>query len=153
MAEQRESAIAVELQRLAHEHGGVLQPRVVVDAARSPESPLHKSFEWDDTEAAEQWRLQQARKLINVVVRYEQVGAKSISCRVFVSLTPDRKEGGDGYRLSATVMSDSDQRRQLLADARADMLRFKEKYRALNELAEVFDAIDRAAESELAATA
>lgn len=143
---ERESRIAAELQRIAIAHGGLLQPQTVVDEARDPKSPLHDSFQWDDGEAAHQWRLQQARQLIRVVVKYEPVGDKNMPVRVFVSLTPDRKEGGDGYRLATSVLSDADMRRQMLADARGEMLRFKSKYARLQELAEVFDAMDRVVE-------
>lgn len=145
---QRESAIRDELKRLAESHGGELKPLVVVNAARDEESPLHQSFNWDDSSAAEHWRLQQARQLIRAVVSYEQVGKKLIACRVFVSLTPDREEEGAGYRLAKTVLGDEEQRRQLLADALAEMLRFREKYRRLTELSKVFAAMDEAIESE-----
>jgi len=138
---RQESAIATELQRLTLANGGLLTPAAVVTAARDLESPLHESFEWDDSEAAERYRLWQARQLIGVVVKYEMVGKKSVPYRVFVSLSPDRKEDGPGYRLASSVMSDDVQRAQLLADAHEDMLRFQVKYRSLQELAKVFAAI------------
>lgn len=144
---RRESAIAIELKRIAAEYGGELRPKTVVDSARFEESPLHGSFDWDDSSAGEQWRLQQARQLIRAVVSYEQVGNKAVQCRVFVSLTPDREENGAGYRLAHTVMSDVEQRRQMLVDATADMQRFKERYRRLHELAKVFEAMDDAIET------
>lgn len=152
MAEEkvRESAISNELKRLAESHGGELRPQVVVDAARSADSPLHHSFEWNDSEAAENWRLQQARMLIRAVVTFEHVGKKAVPCRVFVSLTPDREENGAGYRLSTSVMSDATHREQLLADALAEMQRFREKYRRLAELAKVFEAMDAIAHHEVA---
>lgn len=46
---------------------GVLRPADVVDAARNPNSSMHSQFEWDDGEAAEAYRLQQARSLIRRV--------------------------------------------------------------------------------------
>jgi hypothetical protein len=150
---QRESAIRNELTRLAAEHGGELQPKAVVDAARSEDSPLHKSFDWDDSEAAEKWRLTQARNLIRAVVTYETVGNKTVETRVFVSLTPDRKENGDGYRLTSSVMSDEAHRQQLLTDAMGEMQRFKDKYRRLAELAKVFAAMDEVTSSDLAKSA
>lgn len=151
---QRDSAIRNELKRLAATHGGMLQPKTVVESARPDHSPLHDSFDWDDSEAAEKWRLTQARQLIRAVVQYEQVGNKTISTRVFVSLTPDREESG--YRLTNAVMSDDAHRQQLLTDAMADMQRFKEKYRRLAELAKVFSAMDEVSVEEpaqLSATA
>lgn len=150
---QRDSAIRAELTRLAAEHGGELQPKAVVDAARSEDSPLHKSFDWDDSDAAEKWRLTQARNLIRAVVTYEKVGNKTIETRVFVSLTPDRKENGDGYRLTSSVMSNDTHRQQLLTDAMGEMQRFKEKYRRLSELAKVFAAMDEVTARDLAQSA
>jgi hypothetical protein len=144
--------IVAELKRLAAANGGELQPRAIVEAARVDDSPLHRQFDWDDTEAAEKWRLHQARQLIRVIVAYEPVGdGKSVPCRVFVSLTPDR-EAESGYRLTASVLADPDQRRQLLADARADMKRFTAKYQALAELADVVKAMQAATAEELAHT-
>lgn len=150
---QRESAIRNELMRLVVLGGGELQPKAVVDAARSEESPLHKSFDWDDSEAAEKWRVTQARNLIRAVVTYEKVGNKSVSTRVFVSLTPDREEHGVGYRLTSSVMSDDAHRQQMLSDAMGEMQRFKEKYRRLSELAKVFAAMDAVTAGDLARSA
>lgn len=142
--------IVAELKRLAQAHGGELQPRAVVEAARSEDSPLHEQFDWNDSTAAHQWRLQQARQLIRTVVTYEQVGnGDKVPVRVFVSLTPDREHDDGGYRVSVDVMSDATLRGQLLSDARAEMIRFKEKYRQLQELAEVFSAIDNVTANEL----
>lgn len=89
---------------------------------------LHSQFDWDDSSAAGKYRIHQARQLIRVVVSYEKVGdGKPVAYRVFVSLTPDRETVGGGYRLASTVLSDEDQRRQLLLDARDEMKRFTAK--------------------------
>jgi hypothetical protein len=134
--------VITELKQLAARHGGELPPEVVVDAARSKRSALHSIFPWDDTVAAHQYRLHIARNLLRVVVSYEQVDKeKTIPCRVFVSLTPDR-ESGAGYRVMHAVLTDAELRRQLLADALAEMKRFALKYRKLDELAGVFAAMD-----------
>ena len=135
-------AIVKELKRIAKAHGGVLRPLVVVDAARPKRSILHGQFNWDDTSAAEQYRLWQARMLMRVSVSYVLDGAgNKYPCRVFVSLTPDR-EDDTGYRVTTTVLSDPDQRRQLLDDAKTEMRHFAAKYRHLVELAAVFAAMD-----------
>lgn len=154
---QRESKIRAELERLARAHGGELHPAVVVSAARDEASPLHDSFDWDDTEAAHSWRLHQARQLIRAVVTYEPVGREHHEpCRVFVSLSTDRTKDGAGYRLALSVLSDEAFRAQLLADAIAEMKTFREKYRRLKELADVFvamEAAEHAAESTVAVSA
>ncbi len=143
----KNQVVVDELRRLAALHNGMLQPRVVVEAASHKDSPLHSHFQWDDSAAALSWRLHQARQLINVVVTaYRDGDGAETEARVFVSLTSDRSKTGDGYRVLATVLSDEAQRAQLLADAKQDMIAFKVRYRILVELAAVFDAIDEVVE-------
>lgn len=56
---------------------GRLTPKLVLNEARAPESPLHSRFEWDDSEAAEKYRLAQAHELIqSVKITYRPSGAK-----------------------------------------------------------------------------
>ena len=133
--------IVDELHRIANENGGILRAEAVVAAARNKNSPLHPKFEWDDSEAAEQYRLWQARTLIRVTVSYTEDDKDKMPVRVFVSLTPDRKENGGGYRTMVSVMSNREQREQMLTDAHAEMDLFMAKYNALKELSEVFVAM------------
>jgi hypothetical protein len=44
---------------------GMLTPELIVDAARDKNNPLHSLFDWNDTVAAEKWRMQQARTVLN----------------------------------------------------------------------------------------
>ncbi len=53
-----------ELARIEKKHEG-LTPAVVVQESTSAKAILHKIFEWDDTKAGSQYRLQQARSVIN----------------------------------------------------------------------------------------
>lgn len=143
--------IIAELHRIAAEHGGELRPADVVEAARLKTSPLHTQFQWDDTVAAHQWRLQQARQLIRVTVEYVGPAEKPVLARVFVSLTPDRKNEGGGYRATRAVMSNAAYRKQLLADALEEMQRFEAKYAELKELAEVIAAMKKVGKHKSAA--
>ena len=135
-----ESKITAELKKIAAKHGGKLYPRDVVEEARNPESPLHKSFEWDDTAAAEQWRIEQARRLIQVSVTVLEGSKEPI--RAFVSLTTDRKDGG-GYLLVEKVLSSKKQTEQMLKDAAAELQLFTLKYNTIKELTEVNEAAKR----------
>jgi hypothetical protein len=49
---------------------GDLRPEDVLDDARNPNSPLHSCFTWDDSVAAEAYRLTQAKAVIRVAIRY-----------------------------------------------------------------------------------
>lgn len=55
-----------ELARIRKERGG-LKPEVVIEEARPKNSPLHTAFTWDDSKAAHEYRLWQARSLIRAV--------------------------------------------------------------------------------------
>jgi hypothetical protein len=118
---------------------GKLTPADVVEAARSKSSPLHDQFTWDDGEAAHQYRLIEARKLIQVQIEY--LPRAKADAPVYVSLRDDRAAPGGGYRLLAAVLSKEALRDKLLSDALDDLKHFKQKYHMLAELAEVFSAM------------
>ncbi len=130
------------LQELAAKNDGILLPEEVVQAARPEHSILHKYFDWEDSEAADKWRLHQARNLIRVVVHYLPGREKEEPTKVFVSLSSDREESG--YRRMIDVMDDKGHRAMLLSDAFEEMNLFRRKYGHLRELADVVEAMTRA---------
>ena len=130
--------VAAELERIRKQHGGLLRPADVVKAARHDTSPLHSKFEWDDSAAAEQYRLWQARELIVTVM----VTSNKIEHQAYMSIRLDRKKSGGGYRAVADMLSDEDMRAQLLAEALADLEIFRRRYNMLKALVPVFAAID-----------
>ena len=133
-----------ELLRIQALNAGVLRAVDVVREAADPRSPLHDYFQWEDTVAAHQWRLQQARQLVRVCVEYLPYSEPRYEVKAFVSLTPDRQLEGGGYRVMAQVLAAPPQRQQLLADALAELNRFKVRFFQLTELDSVFRAIERA---------
>lgn len=46
---------------------GKRSPREIVAAAKSKTSPLHDYFDWNDTRAAEAWRIEQAKYLLRAI--------------------------------------------------------------------------------------
>ena len=114
----------------------------VVSAARKKTSPLHDWFQWDDGEAAHQYRLIQARNLLRVYVKVEDVENEPV--QAFVSLTTDRVKEGGGYRAMAEVMSDDALREQLLRDAFVQLGNMRKKYQHLQQLAKVWQAVEEA---------
>ena len=131
--------IALELAGIQQANGGLLRPADIVEFARNPDTTLHTQFDWDDTEAAEKWRLWQARHVIRLHVTV--ISEASEPVRAFVSLSTDRKAGG-GYRTLAQVMADDDEREQLINDALLELNRAKRKYRAIQKLAPVWAALE-----------
>ena len=140
----KSAEVSAELRRIAAAHGGLLRASDVVREAADAASPIHSYFEWDDTEAAQLFRLQQARQLIRVVVEVQQYDEQTYRVRTFVSLTEDRIQEGGGYRVMATVLSNPPARARLLNQAMRELNSFKVKYQELSELVGIFRAIERA---------
>lgn len=135
--------IARELERIKEENGGSLKQEDVVEFARDPSTALHGRFTWDDTEAAQRWRLYQAGQIIRLIVSVIEDRAPPV--RAFVSLTTDRVKHGPGYRAIQDVLQNEDMHAQLLADALADLAALRAKYKALTQLSKVWNAIDEVA--------
>ena len=141
----KSKVVIAELKKLAKKHGGQVDPVHVVEAARSAKSPLHKYFTWDNTEAARRWRILEARNLLRVVVVC--TGESPEPVNVFVSLKPDRVEGGGGYRCVTDILDDDALYAQMLKDAFEDLEYFRRKYNSLKELRGIMGEISRLLEN------
>lgn len=135
---KKKSVVVEELNKIAEKHRGVLHPEDVIKEAKPKNSPLHNKFDWDNTSAAHQYRLWQARELIRVSVIYLHNGDEERITKAFVSLSTDRGRVGGGYRPIVNVLSNEEYRAQLLQDSIDEMNLFRQKYRELKELAGVF---------------
>lgn len=139
--------IAAELRLVESAHNGVIPARAVVDFARDPKTALHSQFTWDDGEAAEKWRLEQARRVIrSVKITFEEVPKLTFNSRV--SLPSDRKSDDPVYRPLVRVMNDAEQRAELVEMVREELRRLRRKYASLTELESVWNAIDEAGATE-----
>lgn len=134
--------VKAELELIRIEHGGVLQAEDVVEYAKDPETALHQEFEWDDNEAAHQFRLEQARRVIRISLTIVRNLDNERPVPMYVSLVSDRVKTGGGYRPFVDVMTDEDQRAQLLKQALGEFNRVRRKYEHLVELAPIFAAIE-----------
>ncbi len=134
-------AVLCELEKIRRGEGGLLNPVSVVTFARNPVSSLHGYFEWDDTAAAEQHRLEQARRLIRACIHVIKMpdGADTI-VPVFISLPGDRVEGG--YRVLAEVMASSVLRESALTMVLAELARINAKVAQFKELARIYEEIN-----------
>lgn len=128
--------VVQELKDLMDKKDGLLRAPDVVEAARPKDSPLHNKFDWDDGDAAEKYRLIQARALMSICVQYIDSGPKRIPTKVFVSLSTDRskRDGEAGYRTIVDVLADEDMKNQLLMDSLNQMRSFEARYKSLQEL-------------------
>jgi hypothetical protein len=137
--------IREELEAIAEANNGLLLAEDVVEFAKDPNTALHDKFNWDDTSAAIQYRLHQARQIIRVNVTVVDNVEEPV--KVFFSLNEDRyNRTGGGYRQMIDIMSDDQRRAALLAQALAEAKAWRKRYNALKELSAVFSALDEVAE-------
>lgn len=135
--------ISADAQKVADEIlaiGSSATTAQILDKARDEQTELHKCFDWDDAEAAEKWRLQQARHIVCNLVIKEKSDTPRPEVRVFFKTDTD-----SGYKPTVLIMQDKDEYRKLLDRALAELNSFRTKYKTLVELDGVFDAIDKVA--------
>ena len=130
-----------ECERL--ESSGGLTPANLVNASRPDDAPLHGCFEWDDSVAAEKYRERQASYIIRSIE--VSVERSSEPVRAFV---PVVSENSREFRSIGVVLRSSDSREALLDSAKRELMAFVRKYRALNELSDVFAAIEETVGSQ-----
>lgn len=121
------------LEKIRSTNGGRIQPRAVIESARSQRNPLHRHFEWDDSVAAESFRLEQARELIRCV-RIVDTGVERGSVRAFVSV---KSESGVNYHSVRDVQNSATLRYAVLIQAEKDLDAWEKRYKELREICSV----------------
>ncbi len=119
--------IGEELSKIADAGSGELKPLAVVEYARNPKSSLHKHFTWDDKEAADAYRLDQARELIRVI-RVEIDDAEPV--RAFLSIS----DGKTSYRSTQDVMASTHLQSLVLKQADRDLAAWQARYADLGAI-------------------
>lgn len=130
-------------EELEEEHGAVTDDNFL-DYSRPEGSPTHKLFEWNDAEAAERYRLQQARSVINAV-RIEVVLPESqtpVKIAAVMNVSDTNRDGSARYINAEYALSNLRSRKAILKRAEAEMRTFRYKYSTLKELSKVMSAID-----------
>ena len=125
---------------ISEKNGGRITPDVVVKEAKKKSSPLHAGFDWDDTVAAHEFRLETARRVLRSIVVQINPDEGSKPIKAFVHLTE-----GDirNYVSTVVAMSNEELRTQVLRNAWRELESFKQKYQEYEELAAVFAAMER----------
>ena len=132
------------LRAIAARNGGMIMPSQVVDEARDPASVLHGSFEWDDTVAAEKYRVIQAQKLIRAFVVTIECGGEKIDVPAFVGVSADRNEksANNPYHRIENVKEYPDILAVAEKDALNQLVAIRKRHGHLKRLSDVWGAID-----------
>ena len=127
------------------EKNGFITPGIVVEDARNARSPLHDFFDWDNTVAAEKWRIVQARSLI-MHVSITVVSENKPTIRQFFSVTPTKEMNTDEIKVYipiGDVMNNEKQREEVIKYAKRELEGWTLRYAQYSELFGVIKAIKR----------
>ncbi len=149
------------------ERDGEVTSKAFLDASRDEESPTHSLFEWDDTVAAENWRMRQSQGIIGQLqyeivveeveseeteveleIKTEDEEPKTRKVPAYVNVNPYGRFGANketttgSYVNLESAMSDEDKRKVVLENVLNELSVYQRKYFMYKELSDIFDAIN-----------
>jgi len=132
--------VAKELTRIIETSGGNVSPTVIVKKARPKNSPIHECFEWDNSKAADMYRIEQAKYLLrSVTITVQDGSGKAVSVRAFPNIeTPE----GNFYTTNAIVMDDLELTEKLETQVQRELLYLRRKGANLKRFKKVWRAVD-----------
>lgn len=119
------------------EEEGRLNAQTIVDESRPQNSLLHNEFEWNDKTAANQYRLQQARHIMNCIVVMDEQTETSV--RAFFNIQEETAE----YKSIFKIMSSDDMMNELEKQALSELIAFQKKYEGIKKFKELFKEISK----------
>ena len=125
--------------------GDELTPADLVADARNNKSPLHPYFEWDDSVAAGQYRLQQATQILtHIEIKIDDESQNDVPAYCNVEI--ERDEGNvRRYVPIDVVMSDAGLRAQVLELAWKELESWRNRYERYRKyLRPIFPVIEKA---------
>jgi hypothetical protein len=115
---------------------GILTPRVVLEEATDPDSPLHHRFTWDDSDAAEKWRLHEASQLLRITFR-ASMGGRPADLRAFWVVKGDRNNPESRYEPIEEIAPNPIAKTIMMQQMRRDWQRFRARYENHTEFFEM----------------
>ena len=115
-------------------------PQQIIEKARDSNTELHKCFTWDDTEAAEKWRISEARAVVRNLKIIEQKPDKQIeptTIRVFY-----KTDNVSGYKPTKLILKKPDEYKTLVERCRSELLAIKQKFNSISEYEEIWEMIN-----------
>jgi hypothetical protein len=140
--------VGEELERIRQLNGGIVEARHVVDVSRQDGTLLHEQFDWDNDIAGENWREDQARRIIRsiAVVQRDPATNREIHQYAFISVAAPFTEGA-GYQAVTEAMANPDLRQRIIDRERAILDGWIARNRHIEELAVYVQAIQAAREA------
>lgn len=145
------STVGTALESIEARDGNVTS-QSFLEYSRPEDSATHSMFEWDDTIAAEKYRLRQAGAIINqleVKIEYEEdpvleTEIKIVPVKAFMNVAAKAPTETGVFINAITVQTEEEYRRAVIKNAIGDLRAFQKKYSNFKEFSKVFAAIKEA---------
>ncbi len=126
------------VEQIEAENGSVTKEKFL-DFSRPIDSPTHNIFEWDDSKAAEKYRLEQSLHTIgNLRVVYTSPSNEEVSVKAFINVSAMRET--PSYESIAVALKDEDKRKNILNRIQGELDNFVTRNRHIEELADMLIA-------------
>lgn len=131
--QQQDRQMVRDLLMEHYQRHGTLTPEGLLEEATDVAHPLHHRFEWDDSEAAHKYRLEQSRGLIrSVKIRFTTEENTPRELRAFVALKGEQTHRAE-YKPVEEVVADPFQRELLVRQFLRDWKIMERRYQALGD--------------------
>lgn len=123
------------VEQIEDEYGSVTK-EIFLEKSRPEDSATHSLFEWDNDKAAENYRLEQARKTIGCLrVVYSSPKNADVPVKAFVNVSEFTEKAQ--YRNIEVVMNDEDSKETYLTRIRHELNSFVRRNQNVEELADI----------------
>ena len=120
------------------EKNGEVTKEAFLDASRPEDSVTHALFEWDDRKAAESYRLDQSRHIINSLrVVYVKPDKEEVKVAAFIQT--NKKDGAAVYENIHDALKDEGKREVILNRIRGELNAFIARNQHIEELADILE--------------
>jgi hypothetical protein len=131
---------------ITNSQGGNLTPQDIVSHAKSSTSPLHDFFEWDDTIAAQAWRLQQASYMMRSIHVVIKINERKETTRFLWNVRESPADADDKparvYVSINRVLAEEELREQVIEEALHQLTSWRARYKQYQEFRGVVEAIE-----------
>ena len=138
---------------------GTVTAKSFLEYSRSEDAETHSMFEWDDSKAAEKYRLSQSGNIINQlaveIVYAENTEPTELSVNLegevqrkqvvsaYLNIAPKSTKASASFVNLFDALGDDERKKQVLANAKGELTAFKRKYGTFRELAAIIFEIDK----------
>jgi hypothetical protein len=135
---------ALRMESLKERTGEQITSAAVVQEARPDGSDIHGLFEWDDSVAADEYRLCQARNALNSLRVVRITDGQQTEERIAYVHIKEPEEGRHVYVSSEIVAQRVDYQDQAVEEALRYLKGFQRRYKHLRALEPLIDAVEQA---------